>query len=54
MLFGLRPDWLNPKNFADLVRLGESITSELPEDKRSKSALGARSKAAAFQWVMPS
>ena len=54
LLFGLRPDWLNPQNFADLVRLGESITSELQEDNRSKSALGARSKAAAFQWVMPS
>lgn len=54
LLFGLRPDWLNPENFADLVRLGESITRELQEDNRSKSALGARSKAAAFQWVMPS
>ncbi|MDQ0823849.1 hydroxymethylglutaryl-CoA lyase [Arthrobacter sp. B2I5] len=54
LLFGLRPDWLNPQNFADLVRLGESITGELQEDNRSKSALGARSKAAAFQWVMPS
>ncbi|MDQ0923867.1 hydroxymethylglutaryl-CoA lyase [Pseudarthrobacter sp. W1I19] len=54
LLFGLRPDWLYPENFADLVRLGESITSELQEDNRSKSALGARSKAAAFQWVMPS
>ncbi|MEZ2389729.1 hydroxymethylglutaryl-CoA lyase [bacterium RCC_150] len=54
LLFGLRPSWLNPKNFADLVRLGESITSELQEDNRSKSALGARSKAAAFKWVMPS
>lgn len=54
LLFGLRPDWLNPQNFADLVRLGESITSELQEDNRSKSALGARSKAAAFAWVMPS
>jgi len=53
LLFGLRPNWLSPENFADLVRLGESITSELKEDNRSKSALGARSKAAAFQWVMP-
>ncbi len=54
LLFGLRPNWLNPNNFADLVRLGESITSELKEDNRSKSALGARSKAAAFEWVMQS
>ncbi|QDG88185.1 hydroxymethylglutaryl-CoA lyase [Pseudarthrobacter sp. NIBRBAC000502770] len=54
LLFGLRPDWLNPENFADLVRLGESITSELQEDNRSKSAMGARSKAATFQWVISS
>jgi hydroxymethylglutaryl-CoA lyase len=52
LLFGLRPSWLNPGNFADVVRLGESITTELQEDNRSKSALGARSKAAAFEWVM--
>lgn len=54
LLFGLRPSWLNPLNFADLVRLGEGITTELNEENRSKAAMGARSKASAFQWVMPS
>jgi len=53
LLFGLRPGWLNPGNFAELVLLGEGITSELGEENRSKSARGSRSKATAFQWVMP-
>ncbi|WP_026534739.1 hydroxymethylglutaryl-CoA lyase [Arthrobacter sp. H14] len=54
LLFAMRPDWLNPENFADLVRLGEGVITELGEANRSKSAQGTRSKASAFEWVIQS
>ena len=53
LLFGMRPDWLTPQVFADIVRLGEEITTTLAEPNRSKAAQGARSKAPAFPWVIP-
>lgn len=52
ILFATRPEWLNPGNFAQLVELSESITAELGQTPRSKSAQGARSKATAFPWVI--
>ena len=52
ILFATRPEWLNPKNFAQLVELSESVTTELGEVLRSKAAQGARSKATAFPWVI--
>lgn len=52
VLFATRPSWLNPQRFAGLVELSESLLQELGEPNRSKSAQGARSKAAAFDWVI--
>lgn len=52
LLFALRPPWLTPDTFADLVRLSEGITTETGEEARSKAAQGARSEALAFEWVM--
>lgn len=52
LLFALRPEWLTTERFAQLVRLGEDIVEQLGEDNRSKAAQGARSKAAAFEWVI--
>lgn len=53
LLFATRPAWLNPGNFADVVGLSESLLAELGEPNRSKAAQGARSKANAFEWVIP-
>lgn len=53
LLFATRPNWLTPAVFADLVRLGEGIVDELDEPNRSRSRLGARSNAEAFEWVVP-
>lgn len=52
LLFALRPGWLTPAVLADIVRLGEEITSTLQEPNRARSAQGARSKAPAFPWVI--
>ncbi|MEY9258559.1 hydroxymethylglutaryl-CoA lyase [Brevibacterium epidermidis] len=52
ILFATRPDWLSPGNFAQLVELSESVTTELGEAPRSKAAQGAHSKATAFPWVI--
>nr|WP_132993813.1 hydroxymethylglutaryl-CoA lyase [Gordonia zhaorongruii] len=54
LLFATRPDYLTPRVLADLITAGESLLAELGESSRSKTAQGARSKAAAFDWVMPS
>ena len=52
ILFATRPEWLQPRVFAGLVELSESLLEALGEPNRSKSAQGARSKAAAFDWVI--
>jgi hydroxymethylglutaryl-CoA lyase len=54
ILFATRPDWLTIDTFAGLVSLSEKLLAELGEPNRSKAAQGARSKAAAFEWVIPS
>ncbi|MGO2030969.1 MAG: hydroxymethylglutaryl-CoA lyase [Glutamicibacter ardleyensis] len=54
ILFATQPSWLTPTNFAGLVELSASLLGELGEPNRSKSAQGARSKAEAFEWVIPS
>jgi len=53
ILFATRPEWLDPAAFADLVGLSETLLAELDEPNRSKAAQGARSKANAFEWVIP-
>ncbi|MEV4953772.1 hydroxymethylglutaryl-CoA lyase [Paenarthrobacter nitroguajacolicus] len=53
ILFATRPGWLTPDVFGKLVALSEKLLAELLEPNRSKAAQGARSKAEAFDWVMP-
>ncbi|WP_261164469.1 hydroxymethylglutaryl-CoA lyase [Microbacterium sp. Marseille-Q6965] len=53
ILFALKPDWLTPERFGDIVALGERVTSALGERSTSRSAAGARSTAKAFEWVIP-
>ena len=53
ILFATRPDWLTPERFGELVQLSERLLTQLGEPNRSKSAQGARSKAKAFEWVIP-
>ena len=52
ILFALKPDWLTPERFATIVRAGERIIELLGETGTSRAALGARSKATAFPWVL--
>lgn len=52
ILFSTQPSWFDPSKFAELVRLSESILEELGERQLSNSALGARSEAKAFSWVI--
>lgn len=54
LLFALRPEWLNPERFGQLVELSESILAELGEPSRSKAQQGARSNATAFPWAIAS
>ncbi|ASN37666.1 hydroxymethylglutaryl-CoA lyase [Arthrobacter sp. 7749] len=54
ILFATRPEWLDPRGFGSLVELSEDLLKELGEPNRSKSAQGARSNAAAFEWVIVS
>lgn len=54
ILFATRPEWLTPPVFNELVLLSEELLAELGEPNRSKAAQGARSKAEAFDWVLPS
>lgn len=52
LLFALRPGWLTPSAFGEIVKLGEEITTELGARNTSKAAQGARAKADAFAWVV--
>lgn len=53
ILFATRPGWLTTETFGELVVLSEKLLAELDEPNRSKAAQGARSNAAAFDWVLP-
>lgn len=53
LLFAMRPEWLTPDRFARIVRSSEGLLTELDEPNRSKARQGARSKAPAFDWVLP-
>ncbi|WP_280269102.1 hydroxymethylglutaryl-CoA lyase [Nocardia wallacei] len=54
LLFATRPGWFRPDTLAELVGHSEALLAELGEPNRSKAAQGARSKAAAFEWVVRS
>lgn len=53
LLFAMRPEWLTPAAFAQIVRESEALLVDLEEQNRSKARQGARSKAPAFEWVVP-
>lgn len=53
LVFGLRPEWLDPDSFSRLVRTAEFVTEATGEPMRSKAAQGARAEAPAFLWVLP-
>ncbi|MGS2806226.1 hydroxymethylglutaryl-CoA lyase [Nocardia sp. MW-W600-9] len=52
ILFATRPDWFTPDSLASLVGLTEELLADLGEPNRSRTAEGARSAAAAFEWVI--
>ncbi|MET9213224.1 MULTISPECIES: hydroxymethylglutaryl-CoA lyase [unclassified Nocardia] len=52
ILFATRPDWFTPASLASLVGLTEELLADLGEPNRSRAAEGARSEAAAFEWVI--
>ncbi|MFD6103366.1 hydroxymethylglutaryl-CoA lyase [Nocardia salmonicida] len=52
ILFATRPDWFTPASLSSLVGLTEELLADLGEPNRSRTLEGARSKAAAFEWVV--
>ncbi|SNS43725.1 hydroxymethylglutaryl-CoA lyase [Rhodococcoides kyotonense] len=52
ILFATRPDWFQPDTLATMVDISEKLLAELGEPMRSKTVQGARSNAAAFEWVI--
>ncbi len=52
LLFATRPEWFTPAVLADLVATTDALLAELGEPNRSRTAQGARSEAAAFEWVI--
>ncbi|WP_433874987.1 hydroxymethylglutaryl-CoA lyase [Sinomonas atrocyanea] len=53
ILFATRPEWFTPEALAELVRISEALLRDLDEPNRSRAAQGARSRARAFEWVIP-
>jgi hydroxymethylglutaryl-CoA lyase len=51
LLFATRPDWFTPATLAAMVDITDKLLAELGEPNRSRTAQGARSKAA-FDWVI--
>jgi hydroxymethylglutaryl-CoA lyase len=52
LLFALRPDWFTAATLGSLMELTDGTLADLAEPNRSKSALGARSTAKTFEWVL--
>lgn len=53
LLFALRPGWLTPAGFHDLVGLAGGLLDELGEASRSRAARGAASPSDVFPWALP-
>ena len=53
ILFATRPEGFTPEALAELVRISETLLADLDEPNRSRAAQGARSRARAFEWVIP-
>lgn len=52
LLFALRPSWLTPEVFAELVTLTDGLLDELGEPSRSRAGQGAHASATAFPWAL--
>lgn len=51
LLFALRPDWLTPSVFGELVRLAAGLLTDLGEPNRSRAGAGAQASTTAFAWA---
>lgn len=51
LLFALRPDWLTPTVFGQVVDLTDGLLAELGEPNRSRAVEGAHASATAFPWA---
>ena len=51
LLFALRPDWLTPTVFAELIELTDGLLAELGEPNRSRAVEGAHASTATFPWA---
>jgi hydroxymethylglutaryl-CoA lyase len=51
ILFALRPPWLTPSSFGELLSLGEGVLEAVGERNRSRASEGARRGAETFEWV---
>lgn len=53
VLFALRPDWLGPETFHELMHAGDRMLSELGERSRSRASAGAHGNGREFKWTLP-
>ncbi|MDX2358204.1 hydroxymethylglutaryl-CoA lyase [Dietzia sp. PP-33] len=53
VVFALRPDWLGPDQFHELVRTGDRMLTRLGERSRSRASAGAHGDGREFAWTLP-
>lgn len=53
VLFALRPDWLDPQRFHELIVAGDRMLAELGERSRSRASEGAHGNGREFAWTLP-
>ena len=53
VLFALRPDWLDPQRFHELISTGDRMLGELGERSRSRASAGAHGNGHEFSWTLP-
>ena len=53
VLFALRPEWLDPEKFHELIAAGDAMLDSLGEASRSRAAAGAHGNGRQFAWTLP-
>ncbi|AWH92759.1 hydroxymethylglutaryl-CoA lyase [Dietzia lutea] len=53
VLFALRPEWLDPDRFHELVAASDRMLAELGEGSRSRASAGAHGNGRRFDWTLP-
>jgi len=53
VLFALRPGWLDPRRFHELIAAGDRMLAELGETSRSRASAGAHGHGRRFAWTLP-